>query len=150
MAGGRPTEYNAKIAKRICDVVSTTAKGIRKICEMYPDIPNHDAIFEWRREYPEFAEQYRIAKVQQAELFAEDSVDISDDASKDFYTDEEGKTKVNAVAVARAKLRVDTRKWHAAKLAPSIYGDKPQDNSNDKLSAIEAALAKLAERDNKR
>jgi hypothetical protein len=48
---------------------------------------------------------------------AAQTADISDDTSKD-------NSFAGSVAVARARLRIDARKWLASKLAPKKYGDK--------------------------
>jgi hypothetical protein len=60
----------------------------------------------------------------QAEFMAEDILDIADDDSKDIKYDEDGNESCNAEFVARSRLRIDTRKWLASKLAPKIYGDR--------------------------
>jgi hypothetical protein len=73
--------------------------------------------------HPEFAEQYARARELQAERFADDIIEIADDKSEDVYGELE---MPNSVAVARAKLRIDSRKWIASKLLPKKYGDKLQ------------------------
>ena len=37
---------------------------------------------------------------------------------------ESGATRLNAEFVARSRLKVDTRKWLMARMAPKVYGDK--------------------------
>ena len=41
-------------------------------------------------------------------------------------TDKDGKKTLDHEHVQRSRLRVDTRKWAAGKLAPKRYGDKVQ------------------------
>ena len=53
--------------------------------------------------------QYARARQQQADGFADEMVSIADNPEED---------------VNRSKLRVDTRKWIAAKLKPKVYSDK--------------------------
>ena len=55
-----------------------------------------------------------------AELFAEQLIEISDDSADDYGDD----GKLNADNIARAKLKVDTRKWIVSRLLPKKYGDK--------------------------
>ena len=62
--------------------------------------------------------------MKQAELMAEEIIEISDYMGDDEYIDEHGKVKVNHENINRSRLRVDSRKWIACKLAPRIYGDK--------------------------
>ena len=50
-------------------------------------------------------------------------LDIADDKTDDKIATEFGESG-NSVAVARARLQIDTRKFIAAKLKPKKYGDK--------------------------
>ena len=85
-------------------------------------------IFNWLRAYPEFLEQYTIAKEEQADALAEEMLDIADDGTNDWMErtgkDGEKYTVVNSEHVQRSRLRIETRKWIAAKLKPKKYGDK--------------------------
>ena len=51
------------------------------------------------------------------------------------YIDEDGNVRVNPDVIARSRLRVDTRKWYASKLAPKIYGDKGKEKEDEAASA---------------
>ncbi len=62
--------------------------------------------------------QYARAREIQAEVLAEDAMNIADAAV------EEG------AAVAKARLQVDARKWYAGKVAPKKYGDRVQHDQN--------------------
>lgn len=107
---GRPPLYKAEIAdyiiEKLCEGVS-----IRKIC-LEKGMPNSDTLYNWINKYPEFAERYRKAKAEYAEAMAEKLLDIADEATPEM--------------VAVAKLRVETRKWILARLAPKKYGDRTQ------------------------
>ena len=50
-------------------------------------------------------------------------IEIADDASGDYVTTSEGKRIVDHENIQRSRLRVDARKWAAARLAPRKYGD---------------------------
>lgn len=73
---------------------------------------------------------------------------ISDEAefnvTIDPQTGETGEVKLDAAAVARNRLRVDARKWVAAKLKPRVYGDKVQVDANVNLR--ESSDEELAKR----
>ncbi len=73
---------------------------------------------------PELTEQYARAKEVQAETLADEIVQIADDGQNDTYKDDEGNETTNHDVIARSRLRVDARKWVAAKLLPKKYGDK--------------------------
>ncbi|AGG31951.1 hypothetical protein MU9_2906 [Morganella morganii subsp. morganii KT] len=71
-------------------------------------------------------QQYARAREIQAELLAEEIIEIADDSSGDVIVDDDGKEQTNHERVARSRLRVDARKWYASKLAPKRYGDRIQ------------------------
>ncbi|HEY6021663.1 MAG TPA: hypothetical protein VIY48_17895, partial [Candidatus Paceibacterota bacterium] len=75
-------------------------------------------------DHPERAKQYARARQVRADNLVEEIMAIADDGSNDTYVDKEGKKKTDWDVVARSKLRVDSRKWFASKLAPKIYGDR--------------------------
>ena len=71
------------------------------------------------------------ARIAQADLFAEECVDIADDGTNDFMESltpsERGEPyQLRGEHVNRSRLRIDTRKWVAAKLVPRVYGDAKQ------------------------
>ena len=82
--------------------------------------------------HAEFGRLYTEAKRSQIEVFVEDIVDISDDNKRDAEVDKSGKKRINRDFYERSRLRVDTRKWLACKLAPRIYGDKVQSEISGK------------------
>ena len=57
----------------------------------------------------------------QADAIFDECLDIADDGANDYMGDDE---KYNGDHVARSRLRIDTRKWMAGKLAPKKYGEK--------------------------
>lgn len=73
---------------------------------------------------PEFSEQYARAREAQADKLAEEALQIADDGRSDTYLDAEGNERTDTEVIQRSKLRVDTRKWLASKMAPKKYGDK--------------------------
>ncbi len=70
-----------------------------------------------------FAEHYARARQMQAEILIDEIVSISDESSKDYVIDDQGKKTVDQENINRSRLRVDTRKWFASKVLPKIYGD---------------------------
>lgn len=75
-------------------------------------------------DHPERAKQYARAREVRADKLVEEIMEISDDGRNDTYTDDNGNKKTDWDVVARSKLRVDSRKWFASKLAPKRYGDR--------------------------
>lgn len=123
---GRPQKYQPEIGKRICEIVATTAHGLKYICDKYEGMPHPDTVRVWRLYIPEFSAMYIKAKMHQADILAEDCLDIADDSSKDVRVNDEGYETFNGEFAARSRIKIDTRKWLAAKLMPRQYGDKLQ------------------------
>jgi hypothetical protein len=99
-----------------------SGRSVRSIC-LDDDMPCMSTVFKWLREQEGFSQQYARASVERGHVMAEEAIDIADD-SKNDYIDVEGVQKLNNEHVQRSRLRVDTRKWFASKLAPKVYGDK--------------------------
>ena len=67
---------------------------------------------------------YARAKLQQADILAEQCLEIADDCNSNNY--------------ATSQIEIDTRKWLASKLLPKQYGDKyildQKSEEDDKLN----------------
>ena len=88
-------------------------------------MPYKDQVLDWLFDEPEFSTQYARAREAQAEHYLDEIISISDDSMLDTEIDPvTGNERTNHEVVARAKLRVDTRKWAMSKLAPKKYGDR--------------------------
>jgi len=121
MAAGRPSSYSPEIAQRICDELAR-GKSLRRICEA-DDMPADRTVFRWLDSNEEFRQQYARAREEQAEHYAHEIIEIADDGSNDTYEDDDGHVKTNYDVIQRSRLRVDARKWIAAKLLPKKYGE---------------------------
>jgi len=82
------------------------------------------------------ADLYARAREAQADRMAEDILQIADDGKSDTYIDSEGRTRTDQDVIARSRLRVDARKWLAAKMAPKKYGEKLAIGGADDLPPI--------------
>ncbi|WP_333839288.1 terminase small subunit protein [Novosphingobium sp.] len=96
-------------------------QSVRKICAD-EHMPAQSTVFEWLARNADFRAAYSLAKSFQAETLADEILEIADDAAGDFAVGEDG-PQFQAEHVQRARLRVDSRKWLASKLAPKRYGD---------------------------
>lgn len=139
---GRPTDYNQDIASIICDLVSTSTHGLKRLCAENPGLPDEVTIHRWRLKHEAFRQQYAEAKRTQAELLAQEIIEIADDNSRDTIIDDEGNERMNTEFVARSRLRVDARKWVASKLLPKVYGDA-KEAVESQNTLIEKLLEKL-------
>jgi hypothetical protein len=79
-------------------------------------------VWDWLASDREFSQQYAHAKQMCAEHLADEIIEIADDSSQDTYIDRNGQRVTNYEVIALARLRIDARKWYAAKLMPKKYG----------------------------
>jgi hypothetical protein len=135
---GLPDSYTEEIGNEICQVVANCPDSFRKIRINNPHFPTLDTVNKWRLRYPEFNEAYIAAEMTRAQVYAEETLEIADDDTNDLIEDGKGGLSPNSAAVSRAKLKVETRKWMAAKLASKRYGDKiSQEITGNNGGAIE-------------
>jgi hypothetical protein len=92
-------------------------------------MPSHVAVLRWALTIPEFRNQYTIAREMQAEILADELLEIADDGRNDWMEKQDQNGAVtgwreNGEAMRRSQLRIETRKWVAAKLLPKRWGDK--------------------------
>lgn len=123
--GGRPTKYTKELGEEICNALGASVDGIVRICKANPHFPEPETIRDWRHKNQEFSAKYEAGKLRQALGFAEGIIDLVDDAENDFIMTDKGPVP-NTAAIARARLRMDARKWIACKLLPKVYGEKMQ------------------------
>ncbi len=123
---GRPSKYTKEIAAEICRRLAE-GESLRAICRD-DDMPPESTVREWVLDDREgFAAHYARARDLFLDCMAEETLEISDDASNDWMMRKEGEDsgwRLNGDHVQRSRLRVDTRKWYLSKLAPKRYGDR--------------------------
>ena len=127
-AGGRPSTFTEAIGALICTRIAG-GETLSAICKT-PGLPATQTIYQWRRKNSQFDADYRVARVDQMESWADEILEIADDSTFDTVT-KTGKNGATYEAVdheniQRDRLRVDVRKFIMAKIAPRIYGDKLQ------------------------
>jgi hypothetical protein len=118
---GAPTIKTKALCGKICEGIAL-GKSARAMCIELKI--SQRVLWNWLATDEEFMQQYARAKEKCADHYAEEIIEISDDGSKDTYIDEKGREVTDQEVVARARLRVDARKWYASKLAPKKYGDR--------------------------
>ena len=123
---GRPSLYSDKLAAKICQRLAE-GESLRAICRDQA-MPDKATVLRWLGDEKNagFRDQYAHAREMQADRFAEEILEIADDTSEDWSTDKDGKKTLDHEHVQRSRLRIDTRKWLMARMAPKKYGDKMQ------------------------
>jgi len=120
----RPTLYCDELADKVCEFIATSSEGLTHICRENEELPDHATVRLWLLKHSSFYDKYIQAKKMQAHWLADETMDIA--KQKATYFDGEGNERVDPGHVAWQKLNVNTRQWHASKLAPKIYGDQRQ------------------------
>jgi hypothetical protein len=124
-------------------------------------MPSKTTVMRWLAAHAEFRDQYAGAREAQADYYAEEIVEISDDGTNDWMERKRGDGETEEVenkeVLNRSRLRVDTRKWLMARMAPKKYGDRitqeltgkdggPIETANhsdeDRIKALMALMAK--------
>lgn len=121
---GRPSVYSNEVADTICERL-IEGESIRSICRD-DDMPGLRTVFGWLEDdrsdkpWSGFPQRYARARQVQAEVQALEIVGIADTVHDSD----------DSVKVARDKLRVDARKWVAARLVSPVYGQKTTTDMN--------------------
>ncbi len=86
---------------------------------------SYTPLADWIHDIPAHKARYERARELRADVIFDEIVAISDEKDvKARYNEDEVTLELDSTAVARNRLRVDARKWAAAKLRPKTYGDK--------------------------
>ena len=123
---GRPAEYTEAIADEVC-LRLTEGEPLVRICKS-SHLPDVSTIYRWLIRFPLFCEMYTRAREEQADTNADEIIAIADEDPKfTEYKDKDGNVvdvKIDTAYVAYQKLRIESRKWTAAKLKPRKYGER--------------------------
>jgi len=115
---GRPSSYCPKVAGTICKRIAE-GESLKSICDE-KGMPNAETVRKWLHDFPAFLGNYARAREQQADHYADEMVEIAD----------------NATDPNKARLQIDARKWKASKLLPKKYGDKLDITTRDETPPV--------------
>lgn len=108
---GRHSTYDPEIANRICEGIAN-GHSLVSILKEDEELPTYTTIMKWLKDFPEFSDNYRRAREDQADHDADKIGDIAERVVK-------GLLEPNAARVA-----IDAYKWAAGKRKPKVYGEK--------------------------
>jgi hypothetical protein len=145
---GRPSTYSEAKTVEICARLAQ-GESLRSICKE-KDQPNITTVYEWLFKHEDFAKRYARAREEQADTLADEIVAIADDGKNDTYVDEDGIERTNQDVIQRSKLRVDARKWVAAKLKPRKYGERVMGDPDNPIRVDHSGQVNLYIPDNNR
>jgi hypothetical protein len=151
----RPKIYTPELGRAVCNRIATSSRSMGRMCRE-EGMPALHTIFEWFDTQPEFLQSYARAREMQADYLAEECLDIADEqhiGEKTTTSMKEGLKITREDMLGHRNLRIDTRKWFAAKMRPRKYGltkvevagdpDHPLGAGFDADSLDDAALAKI-------
>jgi hypothetical protein len=109
---GRPSSFTQQLADEICERIAL-GETLRSIC-LDNHIPDRITVLRWLKKHNDFRNQYTQARLDQADTFAEEIIDI-------------GRTAGDAQL---GRLQMDALKWASSKIAPKKYGEKVEHEVN--------------------
>lgn len=118
---GRPSKYTEDIAIEIC---ARLAEG-EPMTKITRDnhIPHPVTVYRWLIDNLEFRNMYESARKDGAHTLASQIQEIADETPLEVF-DEAGNKRYDSGSISHNKLRVEARKWLAAKYLPRVYGDR--------------------------
>jgi hypothetical protein len=124
----RGNTYTEHMANIIC-IRLAEGESLNKICKE-EGMPDKATVFRWLGSEASFCDKYARARELQAETQFDELIDIVDQPPElSYVTDKNGglvEVKFDSSYVQWMKLRVDTRKWTAARMAPKKYAEYRQ------------------------
>lgn len=118
------TESRAEIMAAVCELLKEGHSLPQAIKLSGRDV-RPPTILDWANTYPELGDRYARARERGYAALADEIMEISDETSVAArYNEDEVTLVLDATAVARNRLRVDTRKWLLSKMLPKQFGDK--------------------------
>jgi hypothetical protein len=97
--------YSQTLGAKMCELIGG-GLSLKEVCEL-PGMPGRTTAYKL---HDDFANMYARGREERADLIADEVITIAD-------TDPDP---------ARARVRIDARKWWAAKVNPKKYADKAQ------------------------
>jgi len=125
---GRPSLCTPAIIAAICSRIAN-GETLTRICKD-ESMPARRTVTDWLIDdtKKDFTAQYARARAAQADFWADETLDIADDATNDFMVQQSadgGKTEVlNREHIQRSKLRIEQRNWLGERLNPKQYGQR--------------------------
>lgn len=121
--------FSQEVADAICELLAG-GKSLRAACVEVG--ANARTVLDWTKANEAFSAQYAKAREAGYALLADELIEISDEKEVEArYQGDDVKLELSASAIARNRLRVDTRKWMLSKMLPKVYGDKQTIDVND-------------------
>ena len=116
-------------------VLITQGQSIAKACKELK-VAN-STYMVWLSRSDDYAHAHANAMASRADVIFEEILEIADCIENDVITDKDGKEVTNHHVIQRDTLRINSRKWVAAKMNPNKYSDKQFIDHTSKGKAVE-------------
>ncbi len=123
------TPEDHAIQDAVCDAISTQPRGIGAILSDLGNPINPSTFYRWLQQDEELCKRYARARADQAQVMADEITQIADNTQEGVIVTEKPDGSVEtkrADMLEHRKLRIESRKWLAAKLLPKVYGERIQ------------------------
>ncbi len=151
MGRARISTFTPKVGAEILRRIAN-GESLNRICgpDRKKGLPERMTVYNWINRHPSFKAAYLMARLAQADLYAGEVIEISDGRDPEALEPRD---------VRRDRLRVETRRWLAAVLAPHLYAEKlalrgaaPEDEAQrqEDEHARDARIAAIMERARRR
>lgn len=140
--------YSDAIARKLCERIME-GQSLKEVCED-PRMPSVRTVTRWFADprLADFREMYYFSRRIQAEIRVDEIFEIADNTSNDWKEkfDKDGnflEMVPDGEAIQRSRVRIDTRKWFAARLVPRLYGDRKEidlDVTGDLAELLKTAI----------
>lgn len=134
------TVYTLESAEKIIAGVAQ-GKTIERITDEAHDLPSCSVVYEWIDRFEDFARAIHDAKQRAADKFAMEIIELAD---ADPQRTMQG--NIDQGHVSWTKLRIESRKWVAAKLKPKQWGERVETTINATLGLSSDMSAELREK----
>lgn len=127
-------KYNKKIAREICDLLSTTAESIKSLCASHssdPTWPDQAQIYRWKLKYPEFKKDLLEAqKINARNRLQKITDDIEDDDNLMMIVSKEC-SRIDPAYVNLMRLRAES-----ARFSIERFEDNGKSNTESVMTPI--------------
>lgn len=100
--GGPQASYSEALAEKVCHGL-LEGRSLTAVCQA-PGMPAPATVYKWRRERPDFAQAYRLARQMAVDWILDETLVLAD--------------AVTAETVATTRLKIRTLYWKASRIAP--------------------------------
>lgn len=150
---GRPSSYSVERGVKIAKAIARSRRSLNHLHKKFDWFPSPTTIFRWLEKHQAFRDQYALARRAQAARYGDEQINIADSILKTVKRSQANPGKLSAMVNA-SKLRIESRRWSASRLAPKDWGDRLEQTLKHELEGdvnqLADELAALASRRGKK